>query len=107
MDLELNLLISKQLGIPIIDILDLVQAYWMVDPSLSLAFKRSPRKLTVFSVPGKGILINTRETVVRKKEVWAYIRYSARQRALQEHSKIFTLSKTIYTTIIRKLWMTN
>ena len=102
MDLELNLLISKRLNIPIIDILDLVQAYWMVTAG-SLEFKRSPRKLTI--LPPYD---NPREVKIRKKEIYVYIRYSARQRVLQEHSIPVNLaSQRMYTRIIKNLWMPN
>lgn len=106
MDLELNLLISKQLGIPIIDILDLVQAYWIVKYR-EVVFKRSPRKLTIISGPSGRLKMNTREVIVRKKEIWTYIRYSAKQRVLQEHlSKVF-VSKDLYLSIIKELWTQN
>jgi hypothetical protein len=106
LDLELNLLISKRLNIPIIDVLDLVQAYWMVRYR-EVVFKRSPRKLTIISEPSGALKMNTREVVVRKQEIWTYMRYSAKKRVLLEHLSITFISKDLYTSIIKKLWMPN
>ena len=99
MDLELNLAISKRTGVPIKDVLDLVQVYHMITRR-AVKFKRTPRKLTIYTS-------RPLECIVRKKELFIYIRHSQKQRRLQGlPSSVPSVTKAYYTAIIRKIQWT-